>query len=118
MLSFACKSVRFDDLLKCSFDLNKTDYEIFLFLLDRKYIQKSGMTVNEIAKHLKKERTVIQKSIKRLFEKNLIRRFQLNLEHGGYRFYYSVIDKKDVKNKMLKIINSWSSNVEAAITRW
>lgn len=115
MISFACRAIQFKDLLKCSFDLNKTDYAVYMFMLSEK---KERMTVNEIAEKVGKERTVIQKAMKRLFERNLIKRFQENLESGGYRFYYSPVEKKEVKARLMESVKNWVANVESAVAHW
>lgn len=33
MVTFACKRIRKEELIKCSFDLNKTEYNVLMFLL-------------------------------------------------------------------------------------
>lgn len=50
-----------------------------------------------------KDRTTIQRAVKRLFEKELIKRRQLNLEKGGYQFIYSSKPKSELKEKVFKI---------------
>jgi len=115
LMSFACKAIRFEELLMCSFDLNKTDYFIYNFMLEQK---GKNLTVNEIAEKAGKERTVIQKSMKRLFERNLVKRFQENLENGGYRFYYAPVEKREIKARLRDTVRKWAANVESAVNRW
>jgi predicted transcriptional regulator len=115
MISFACRAIQFQDLLRCSFGLNKTDYAVYMLMLSEK---RERMAVSEIADRAGKERTVIQKSMKRLFERNLIKRFQENLESGGYRFYYSPVEKREVKARLMQSVRSWVENVESAVNHW
>ena len=118
MISFACKPIIFDELLKCSFELNKTEYSVFMLLIARENEKAEGLSVSEIARRLKKERTVIQKAVKSLFEKKMIKRFQENLENGGYKFSYSPVEKREIKERIIETMRGWVSNVESTVTKW
>lgn len=114
MISFACKDIKFQDLIKCSFELNKTEYNVFMFLITN---NKEYPTL-DIAKQLHLDRTTVQKSIKSLTEKNLVFRTQQNMEKGGYTFIYSIKDKYDVKKRMMDIVESWYIRVQEEIKSW
>jgi hypothetical protein len=67
MISFACRVIEMSDLIKCSFDLNKTDYMVFVFP-----IKNTGeLSIEELSK-------------------------KLGLERSGYRFRYSIKDKERI----------------------
>ena len=59
MISFACQDIEFKDLLRCSFHMNKTEYNIMIHLLrtDEAY------TTTQIGKAMNLDRTTVQKSI-------------------------------------------------------
>lgn len=114
MVDFACKQFEFSELLKCSFGLNKTDYNLMMFLSKN----KEYFTIKEIAEKTSLDRTTIQKSIKRLNAKNIVLKHQDNLDKGGYIYSYIIKDKKFIKNMMSKIIQNWVSKVEDEIKRW
>ncbi|MGM5484829.1 MAG: MarR family transcriptional regulator [Nanobdellota archaeon] len=114
IISFACKQIELKDLVMCSFELNKTDYRLFMFMLGK----DQYLTTSEIADLMGLDRSSVQKSIKRLTEKNLVLRKQQNLDKGGYIFSYMIKDKKDIKDQMLSMINNWKSMVEKEINNW
>ncbi len=114
MISFACKQIELKDLIKCSFDLNKTDYNLFIYLLT----SKENLTTNEIAKEIGLDRTSVQKSIKRLVEKTLVIRNQENLSGGGYIFSYIIKDKSLIKNQVMDMISAWNKKVRLEIEKW
>ena len=114
MISFACKKLDIKDLIMCSFDMNKTDYKLFMFLVDK----DDFMTTNEIGIAMGLDRSSIQKSIKRLVEKDLVMRSQENLDGGGYLFTYRVKDKELIKRQILDMINSWNNLVTSELNRW
>lgn len=114
MISFACQDIEFKDLLRCSFEMNKTEYNIMMFLLR----EEQAYTASKLGKLMKLDRTTVQKSIKRLAEKNIVLRLQTNLEKGGYMFMYRIRDKDEIKDRMLKIVENWHKEVKNQIKNW
>jgi len=114
MISFACKDILLEDLIKCSFDLTKTDYSVFMFLIEN----PGEFPVGDLGKIMKLERSTVQKAIKTLVARNLVARRQVNLGGGGYQFYYSVKDKEKIKKRINIIIDGWHSKVKDAIKKW
>ncbi len=113
MISFACKKIELEELIRCSFNLNKREFAILMYLLkkNKKY------TVMGLAKELSLERSTIQKAVKKLVEKGLAMRFQQNLDRGGYNFLYKAKNKGEIKERMKETVRQWYSAVENAIQR-
>ncbi len=111
MITFSCKKISKKDLIKCTFDLNKTEYNLLLFLFgkNKKY------TVFQISKNMELDRTTIQKAIKILVIKNLIRRTQRNISKGGYTFLYEINNKNQIKKRIKKMVYTWYKGIERAI---
>lgn len=114
MISFACKDIELSELIRCSFDLNKTDYTVLDFLIKN----EKEFSVNEISKALKLERSSVQKAIKNLVEKNLVQRWQVNLTKGGYSFIYSIKNKEQIKEDIITIIDGWHKKVKEEIKKF
>lgn len=113
-MDFACKRIKFEELIKCSFGLNKTDYNLFMFLIKK----RNYLTIKEISDLSKLERSTVQKSAKRLAEKNLVEKHQDNLDKGGYIYSYKIRDKEIIKKWIQKILENWSIKVKEEIERW
>lgn len=113
MITFSCKKISEKELIRCSFNLNKTDYDLLIFMLKSDRMQ----TVLEIAKAMGLERTTVQKAMKHLVDKGLVKRAQTNLSGGGYVFSYSPNDKEDIKSRMKDITRRWYKGVEEAIDK-
>ena len=113
MITFSCKKIKEEELIRCSFGLNKTSYNLFMFLLK----EKGKWSVSSIAEKMSLERTTIQKAIKSLLEKNLVKRMQRNLENGGYIFLYEINEKEEIKKRMKTIVREWYKSVEEAIEK-
>ncbi len=113
MFTFACKKIKHEELLRCSFELNKTEFNVLMFLL-----KNDGFySAREIAKKMGLERTTVQKAIKKLLERELIRRIQKNLPKGGYSFLYKANGKEEIKHKIKRIVQQWTQMVEKEIER-
>ncbi len=113
-LSFACKQIDLKDILMCSFELNKTEYALLLFLLK----QKESLCASTIGELTKKDRTTIQKAVKKLVRKDIVAKHQVNLDGGGYTFVYSIKNKELLRSKVLDIVNGWHTNVIDAVSGW
>lgn len=113
-VSFACKIIKIEDVVRCSFDINKTQYDI-LMLLSR---SKEPLTISEIASKLGKDRTTVQKAVKVLYDKQLITRRQMNLDNGGYTYYYLMKDKENSKKQIIKLIDEWAEEAKRTILHW
>jgi predicted transcriptional regulator len=113
-LNFVCRLITLEQILHCSFGLNKTEISILKHLLST----KNEETIEEIMKEVSKDRTTVQRAVKRLFEKELIKRRQLNLGKGGYQFIYSSKPKSELKEKVFKIFHTFEENVGAEIQKW
>lgn len=72
-------------------------------------------TILQISEKMNLERTTVQKAVKNLVEKNLIKRTQKNLVNGGYVFLYRIESKDEIKSRMKKIIGEWCKGVEKTI---
>ena len=114
MISFACQDIEFSDLLRCSFELNKTEYNVMMFLLrlDKEF------TATNLAKSMHLDRTTVQKAVKKLAEKDLVFRQQRNLDKGGYMFFYSIKNKEIIKDRMQDIVEKWHDQVKKEISKW
>ena len=72
----------------------------------------------EVSKKTGFDLSTSQRSLKKLRELNLISRRQTNLSSGGYVYYYKTKDKKEIKKKILDIVNNWSNKVEDELEKW
>ena len=113
-VSFACKNVELEDIIKCSFNLNKTEYKLFLFLIKN----NNGGGINDISKKIKLERSTVQKALKGLTEKKIVEIIQRNNEGGGYCFYYRIVDKEDIKKRVLDNVDKWQKSVKNLVNGW
>lgn len=111
MITFSCKKITKEDLIKCAFSLNKTEYELLVFMLKK----KGKYSANQISAMVRLDRTTIQKAIKKLANEGLVTRLQKNMPGGGYTFLYTIADKKEIKGRIKKVIRIWCRGVERAV---
>lgn len=113
MITFSCKRISQEELIRCSFNLSKTEYDVLTFMLKENKL----LTASQVSKEMKLHRTTIQKAIKSLVDKELAKRRQKNLPKGGYTFFYEINNKNAIKDEIKEVTYKWYKSVEEAINR-
>jgi len=62
--------------------------------------------------------TTIQRSVKRLHEKSVIKRRQENLDGGGYIFLYTIVERDHFRELIWNIVKGWSERVHEELKKW
>ncbi|MBR9679341.1 MAG: MarR family transcriptional regulator [Nanoarchaeota archaeon] len=114
MIDFACKKIELREIIKCSFNLNKTEYNILLKLL-KAHDKFSIVKISELTGF---ERSTVQKAVKKLVKQKLLVKTQVNMSRGGYLFKYKTKDKMDIKSRIVSAVQSWSSRAEREVMDW
>ena len=112
MIDFACKRFDIKEIVKCALGLTAAEMRLFDFFL--KYSIRSYKT-DDLCKRLDLKLTTIQKGVKKLHEKGIIKRKQINLDYGGYFYIYETNEKVFIRKILKNIIKSWSNKVEEEI---
>lgn len=115
MIDFACKKFDLREIIKCSLGLSKAEVKILEFFVKEKTEYYSSQ---EISKSLSLDLTTVQRGLKKLHEKGMLTRRQLNKDLGGYLFEYKLKNKKECKDIIMGIIHSWTNKVEKEICSW
>lgn len=111
MIEFACKKIRQEEIVRCSFGLNKTEYDVLTYMLK----ENNELPISGIAEALNLDRTTVQKAAKTLLRKDLLEREKQGLSGGGYNFLYSAKEKGEIKKRMMSKIKKWSEAVKSEI---
>jgi predicted transcriptional regulator len=114
MIDFACKKFDLEEVIKCGLSLTKADFFILKFLIKN----NSEFDSLNVSKKLKIDLSSAQRSLKKLREKGLVKRKQINLSSGGYVYKYSSKPKSEIKGMILDIVKSWSKRVEEELELW
>ncbi|MBS3084964.1 MarR family transcriptional regulator [Candidatus Pacearchaeota archaeon] len=114
MIDFACKKFDLDEVIKCILGLSKSEFHLLKFLSenDKKF------TTEELSKNLNLDKSTIQRSIKKLHEKNLVSRSQINQSVGGYVFLYRIKEKENIKKIVKETLDKWVETFKNKITNW
>jgi len=115
MIDFACKRFNIDEIVKCGLGLSKSDYKLLMHMLKN---ERHPQTTEHFAKRLSVNLTTIQRSVKKLHEKGVLKRTQQNLDGGGYVFLYQIKDRKQVAQIILTIVHGWTKRVESELETW
>ncbi len=115
MINFACKTFNLDEVIRCSLNLTKTEFNIIKYLIEN---GNKEFTTKKISKIFKIGLSTTQKAIKKINDKELIKQSQKNLEKGGYIFYYSIKNTSILKRQILEILHNWMNKVEKDLKKW
>lgn len=111
MIDFACKQFNLDDIIKCALGLSKADCKVFRFFLG----QDQEFTADIIAEKLSLDLSTVQRSLKKLTDKDLLERGQHNFTGGGYQYSYRSRSKSYVRKLIMDIIGGWTQRVEEGL---
>jgi predicted transcriptional regulator len=114
-MEFACKNFNIEEVIRCSLRLTKSDYKILKLLMEN---SNKKLDTNYIASKLNIDLSTVQRSLKKMNERKLVRRSQINLEKGGYSFIYCICDKEEIRYSVKKIIYNWVDKFNSEIERW
>jgi len=113
-MEFACRQLKIEEVIQCGLDLRKSEYKLIEFMVH----EKNPITIHDISKKLGLDRTTVQKMMKRFHAKELVDRYQENLDGGGYIFTYKLKDKSLLKQKIKDIVRSWYESVNTSVEKW
>lgn len=104
------KHMQCDEAIKCVFDLNKLDINVY------KKLKKMGEArADEIASYLEKERSTVYRSLQKLTDAGICKKKRKILEQGGYYHVYECNDVADVQRKANECLDSWYSTIKATL---
>jgi len=115
MIDFACKEFKIEDVIKCALNLTKADLKVMKYFLNEK---EQWVDTESLSKILKLDISTIQRSVKKLHEKEILQRSQQNLDGGGYVFKYKVNARAKIKNIIMTVVNSWAERLGQELEKW
>jgi predicted transcriptional regulator len=100
---FAKKFDKPSDLLCCAFGLRDSEIDTYFALMS------GEKTVEEIAEMIERDRTTVQRVLKKLHKKNLVKRKRETFDRGGYYYLYEAISTETVRTRILEQLDEWYS---------
>ncbi len=111
MHQYMQQDIECERLLECLHGLKSLDVECFLLLTET----REGLTVDEIAEHVQRERTTAYRSVQRLLEHGLIEKEQVNYEQGSYYYLYKPKETTEIAGEMQRMLNDWYAKMDELI---
>ncbi len=115
MIDFACKKFDLNEIIKCSLNLTKTEFEIMKNLIIN---DGDFFITTDLSEKLNIGLSTVQKAVKKLKDNGVVEQSQKNIECGGYFFTYKIKDKPELRRIIVKIVQKWSKKVENEIENW
>ncbi len=98
------------EILAHIYGISETDAQAYFTILE-----ENTLTLKELTEKLNKDRTTMQKTMKKLVEKGLVHRRRINLIKGGIKYSYEAVPFSLVKEKMIERVNAWKTIAENKI---
>lgn len=114
MIDFACKEFDLDEVIKCVLGLSKSEFRLLKFLSS----QDTKFTTEELSRKLKLDKSTIQRSVKKLHEKDLVTRSQINKTIGGYVFLYKIKNKENIRKIVNETLDNWVMTFKRRLSSW
>jgi predicted transcriptional regulator len=115
MIDFACKEFKVEDVIKYALNLTKSDLTVMKYFLSE---NEHGVDTESLSKALNLDISTIQRSVKKLHEKEILQRSQQNLDGGGYIFRYKINSRAEVKNIIMNGVSSWAERLVQELEKW
>jgi predicted transcriptional regulator len=98
----SCNNIHCDDVIKCVFDLNNADIDVY------NKLKKFGeMRADELAKKINKDRSTVYRSLQKLTCCNLCIKETKNIDKGGCYHIYRCSDISEAKKELGECIDKW-----------
>ena len=107
-INFSCTSIPVFEVLRCSWNLTKTELEVLQELTDTK-------TTKDVKADHDVSMSLAQRTMKSLHDKDLVTRRQVNQAQGGYTFVYSRKPRDELVSDVHSIIDEWSQRAKDAV---
>jgi predicted transcriptional regulator len=114
-MDFACKEFKIEDVIKCALNLTKADLKVMKYFLNE---TEHWADTDSLSKVLQLDISTIQRSVKKLHEKEILQRSQQNLDNGGYIFRYKIHSRAKIKNIIMNVVSSWANRLEQELEKW
>ncbi len=97
-------SPNFNDVMRCVFKIKDYEIEIYFYLLEY-----PGSAIAKVSESLKKDRSSIQRSLRALMDKGMIKRKFRVLDVGGFTYVYTAMPLEETKKIMEHELKVWNS---------
>ncbi|MGB9927421.1 MAG: MarR family transcriptional regulator [Methanosarcina sp.] len=114
-IDFACKEFKVEDVIKCALNLTKADLKVMKFFLNE---TEEWVDTDALSRILKLDISTVQRSVKKLHEKQILQRSQQNLDGGGYVFRYKIYSRAKIKDIIMTVVNSWADRLGQELEKW
>lgn len=99
-----------DDAIKCIFNLNKLDLQVY-----NKLKQLGPTRANELTNYLNRERSTVYRSLQKLSQCGICKKKTKTLKQGGYYHVYQCEPVKNIKQEAIRCLEAWYQEVKKTL---
>ena len=109
--SFEAENITCFDIVKAFHALTDNDLEILACIHNKQQID-----IKSVRKIIPKDRATLSRSIKKLMAIGFVRSDKINLEQGGYKYLYSSLSMKEIRERLKRNIEIISKRMVDAVS--
>jgi predicted transcriptional regulator len=94
------------DVLQCMFGLSNLDIAVL-----KNLIKKKNQKTRDLAKKIRKDRSIVHRSLHKLISSGLVIKEKQNLPKGGYYHVYSAVPEEKIKLQMQRCARDFYDNM-------
>ena len=114
-MDFACKELKVEDVIKCALNLTKADLKVMRYFLNE---TDQWADTESLSNALELDISTIQRSVKKLYDKEILQRSQQNLDGGGYIFRYKAHSRARIKEIIMTVVSTWADRFGQELEKW
>jgi len=100
------------DVFRCLFNIGDNEIEIYRMLID------GGKKVDEIGEMIKRDRSTVQRCLKKLIDCGMVKREKRIIKNGGgYYYVYIGVSPSELKEFLNECIDEWQEEMKKAIEK-
>ncbi len=103
-----------EDVIRAILKLSKSEYKILNNLVKL----KNPQTVKKISSRLRLDRSTVQKALIKLTRLKVVKRKEVSLRLGGFKYTYESESKNKIKKMLTTLLNKWTNNVKSKLKNW
>jgi predicted transcriptional regulator len=107
-MDFACETFEMEEVLRCALSLTKAETRVFFYFREH----DDWHATRDVAETTSLDLSTVQRAVKKLAEKDVLRRYQQNLSNGGYQYVYRTVPQEQIKDCVLDIVHDWLAKLK------
>ena len=101
------------DIVQCAFSLNDFEVEVY-----KGALAHGPIRADDLADKMGRDRSTVYRALQRLLTCGMCYRETRSMEKGGYYHVYMGISKEELRKKLERCVEEWTSRMKETLSRF